>query len=161
MLCYVVCGLLQELVDSARRLLDGNTSQLQQLCARSGFTPPDDKGVHQAYDAAVKEWEGQMLQRVAGVCLLYRKVGALGAMDIAELWCVHAVQLLARHPPPPHLSTLHTSLGCHAAWQLHGSSMLMWIGGRCGLQLQCNGKSMYVVMLLLCCLFAAACRPAC
>jgi hypothetical protein len=61
----VVLG-LQELVDSARRLLDSNTSQLQQLCARSGFTPPDDQGVHEAYGAAVKEWEGQMLQRYSG-----------------------------------------------------------------------------------------------
>jgi hypothetical protein len=58
--------LLQELVDSARRLLDSNTSQLQQLCDRSGFTPPDDQGVHEAYGAAVKEWEGQMLQRYSG-----------------------------------------------------------------------------------------------
>lgn len=57
---------LQELVDSARRLLDANTAQLQQLCARSGFTPPDDQGVHEAYGAAVKEWEGQMLGRYSG-----------------------------------------------------------------------------------------------
>lgn len=57
---------MQELVDSARRLLDANTSQLQQLCDRSGFTPPDDQGVQEAYGAAVKEWEGQMLQRYAG-----------------------------------------------------------------------------------------------
>lgn len=70
-LCYAVC-LLQELVDSARRLLDANTAQLQQLCSRSGFTPPDDSGVHQAYGEAVKEWERQMLQRVAGVCLCIR-----------------------------------------------------------------------------------------
>jgi hypothetical protein len=59
---------VQELVDSARRLLDANTSQLQQLCGRSGFTPPDDQGVHEAYGAAVKEWEGQMLQRYTGAC---------------------------------------------------------------------------------------------
>lgn len=58
---------MQELVDSARRLLDSNSSQLQQLCGRSGFTAPDDQGVHEAYGAAVKEWEGQMLQRFAGV----------------------------------------------------------------------------------------------
>jgi hypothetical protein len=63
---YMSALLLQELVDSARRLLDSNTSQLQQLCDRSGLTPPDDQGVHEAYGAAVKEWEGQMLQRYAG-----------------------------------------------------------------------------------------------
>lgn len=63
---YVSVLLLQELVDSARRLLDSNTSQLQQLCDRSGFITPDDQGVHEAYGAAVKEWEGQMLQRYAG-----------------------------------------------------------------------------------------------
>lgn len=62
-----VCA-MQELVDSARRLLDANTSQLQQLCDRSGFTPPDDQGVQEAYGAAVKEWEGQMLQRYEGAC---------------------------------------------------------------------------------------------
>jgi hypothetical protein len=67
--CVVLCCAVmspQELVDSARRLLDANTAKLQQLCARSGFTPPDDKGVHEAYGAAVKEWEGQMVQRYAG-----------------------------------------------------------------------------------------------
>jgi len=64
--CGVRCHVTQELVDSARRLLDSNTSQLQQLCAKAGFTPPDDQGVHEAYAAAVKDWEGQMLQRYSG-----------------------------------------------------------------------------------------------
>jgi hypothetical protein len=58
--------LLQELVDSARRLLDANNSQLQHLCSRAGFTPPDDQGVHDAYSRAVREWEGQVLAKRAG-----------------------------------------------------------------------------------------------
>lgn len=65
--CQAVLQCKQELVDSARRLLDSNTSQLQQLCAKAGFTPPDDQGVHEAYAAAVKDWEGQMLQRYSGL----------------------------------------------------------------------------------------------
>jgi hypothetical protein len=58
--------MLQELIDSARRLLDANSSQLQQLCSRAGFTPPDDQGVHDAYSRAVREWEGQVLAKRAG-----------------------------------------------------------------------------------------------
>lgn len=88
-------------MDSARRLLDSNSSQLQQLCERSGFTAPDDQGVHEAYGAAVKEWEGQMLQRFAGVWAetigralklehMSRRAGVNGAV------CCDVVSRLAR-----------------------------------------------------------------
>jgi hypothetical protein len=59
-------ALLQELIDSARRLLDANNHQLQHLCSRGGFTPPDDQGVHDAYSRAVREWEGQVLAKRSG-----------------------------------------------------------------------------------------------
>jgi hypothetical protein len=103
--------MLQELVDSARRLLDANTAQLQQLCSRSGFTPPDDRGVHQAYDAAVKEWEGQMLQRVAGLCLCLGFWGMCGLWALLGLWRGVAAKLLGRQPA--HASSLRMS-----AWRL-------------------------------------------
>lgn len=65
--CQALLSCKQELIDSARRLLDANNSQLQHLCSRAGFTPPDDQGVHDAYSRAVREWEGQVLAKRAGV----------------------------------------------------------------------------------------------
>lgn len=64
--CFVTVVLPQELIDSARRLLDSNSRQLAQLCSRAGFSPPDDQGVHDAYGKAVQEWQGQVLAKHAG-----------------------------------------------------------------------------------------------
>jgi hypothetical protein len=59
----------QELIDSAHRVIDNNSSQLQQLASKAGFSLPDDQGVHQAYSTAVQEWEEQLLNRRMGGCL--------------------------------------------------------------------------------------------
>jgi hypothetical protein len=52
-------------------VLDANTSQLQALCSKSGFAAASDserdgqQEVHEAYRSALREWEGQVLQRYA------------------------------------------------------------------------------------------------
>eukprot|EP00878_Enallax_costatus_P016446 GHUV01017251.1.p1 GENE.GHUV01017251.1~~GHUV01017251.1.p1 ORF type:complete len:158 (+),score=46.95 GHUV01017251.1:335-808(+) len=68
--CQALLSCKQELIDNARRLLDANSSQLQQLCGKAGYAPADDQGVHDAYSKAVQEWEGQMLQKHAAAGVL-------------------------------------------------------------------------------------------